>query len=59
MIDYRTTALTVGGFMALDDVNRALVGDLLGAMGHRQSAAKVGEWLERYAHYRDRTHRDR
>lgn len=52
MIDYKHPALTVGGYMALDDENRRLVSDLLFAMGRRRSSALVDEWLVKNADYR-------
>ena len=57
MIDYRHPALTIGGYMTLDEVNRALVGGLLNAMGQRQSAKSVDVWLSTYEHYRAQTWR--
>jgi hypothetical protein len=57
MIDYRHPALTIGGYMTLDEVNRALVGSLLNAMGQRQSAEYVDIWLSAYEHYRAQTQR--
>lgn len=52
MVDYRHPALTVGGYMSLDDENRRLVSDLLFAMGRAKSSELVDEWLVKYAYHR-------